>query len=170
MVSRALEKPGITSQLPAVLAELCFGHSKPGVAQADNDEDDVGEVTNVGRTLKVLVAEDNKVNRMVIQGLLNKLGHTVLLTSDGQEVCERAIENHALIDVVLMDCEMPVMDGFEATRTIRRWEENHGANRLPIVALTAHALADWQLRSFDAGMDEHLAKPIKLATYHPQRF
>ncbi len=73
-----------------------------------------------------------------------------------------ATSEHESIDLVLMDCEMPVVDGFEATRRIRAWEAQERRGRLPIVALSAHALAEWQQRSRAAGMDDHLAKPVTM--------
>jgi len=86
--------------------------------------------------LKILIAEDNAVNRILATALLEKRGHTVLATENGREVIE-ALERET-VDLVLMDIQMPVMDGFEAIRAIRTKEQNTGAH-MPIIAVTAHA-------------------------------
>jgi len=106
---------------------------------------------------RVLLVEDNKVNQMVALGLLKLLGLEVTVVDDGQKAVEAVSQQD--FDLVLMDVQMPVMDGLEATRAIRLLDKP-GINRLPIIAMTAHAMdADYQ-RSLDAGMDDHLTKPI----------
>lgn len=72
------------------------------------------------------------------------------------------MQNHADIDLILMDCEMPVMDGFAATRRIRQFEAQQGLKPLPVVALTAHVLPEYQQRCLECGMDDYLAKPIQM--------
>lgn len=109
---------------------------------------------------RVLVAEDNMVNQRVIQGLLEKLGHQVVLTSHGGEAVEVRQSETFDCDVLLMDCEMPHLDGYQATEAIRAYERSHNLPRLPIVALTAHALEDVRRHCLDAGMDDFLTKPI----------
>ncbi|WP_028670328.1 hybrid sensor histidine kinase/response regulator [Saccharospirillum impatiens] len=110
--------------------------------------------------LRVLVAEDNLVNQHVIQGLLEKLGHQSTLVNHGGEALEVRQAEAFDGDVLLMDCEMPHMDGYEATEAIRAYEKRHNLPRLPIVALTAHALEDVRRRCIESGMDEFLTKPI----------
>jgi len=112
---------------------------------------------------KVLVAEDNAVNQMVINGLLKKLGITATVASDGKQAYEHYIAGNEQFDLVLMDCEMPETDGFTATALIRRWEAENRKPRKPIIALTAHALQEYQRRCIDAGMDAHVSKPIQLS-------
>ncbi len=105
---------------------------------------------------RVLLVEDNAVNQLVAKGMLSKAGCEVLLAINGVEALE-VLEREA-IDLVLMDCNMPVMDGYEATRRIRqqpRW------NDLPIIALTANALPDERERCRAAGMNDYLAKPFR---------
>lgn len=106
--------------------------------------------------MRVLLAEDNPVNQLVAVEILKRLGCEVVLASNGREAVE-ALESHE-IDVVLMDVQMPEVDGLEATRTIRAKETDR---RIPIIAQTAHAFAEDKIRCFDAGMDEHIAKPIR---------
>ena len=111
-------------------------------------------------SLRVLVAEDNAVNQRLIVRLLEKMGHVVVLANNGQEAVE-AYESHPF-DLVLMDVQMPVMDGLAATGAIRQHEAQHsGGRRRPIVALTAFAMRGDRERCLEAGMDEYLTKPIK---------
>jgi signal transduction histidine kinase/CheY-like chemotaxis protein len=114
----------------------------------------------IPRGLRVMVAEDNMVNQRVIQGLLEKLGHQVVLVTHGGEAVEKRQSDTFDCDLLLMDCEMPHVAGYEATEAIRRFEEEHHLPHLPIVALTAHALEDVRRRCIDAGMDDFLTKPI----------
>jgi two-component system, sensor histidine kinase and response regulator len=103
------------------------------------------------------VAEDNVVNQRVAMALLSKRGHAVSIVENGRQALE-AVE-HGSFDVVLMDVQMPEMDGFEATRAIRAREAGTGRH-LRIVAMTAHAMAGDRDRCFAAGMDGYLSKPI----------
>jgi CheY-like chemotaxis protein/HPt (histidine-containing phosphotransfer) domain-containing protein len=112
------------------------------------------------KRLHVLVAEDNAVNQRVIVRLLEKMGHIPILAYNGQEAVE-AYESRPF-DVVLMDVQMPVMDGLAATQAIRQSEaRNPGRRRLPIMALTAYAMRGDRERCLAAGMDEYLTKPVK---------
>ena len=111
------------------------------------------------RALKILLAEDNRVNQMVVVRLLEKSGHTVRVAANGRE----AVHLFALdrYDAVLMDVQMPEMDGLEATRLIRQAESESGSNRhAPVIALTAHAMAGDERICLDAGMDGYLTKPL----------
>ncbi len=110
--------------------------------------------------LRILVVEDNAVNRKVVQGLLKSLGHTTVLATDGREAFEATARE--AFDLVLMDVQMPVMDGLEATAAIRKREAETGGH-LPIVALTAHAMKGDFERCRAAGMDSFLSKPIAIA-------
>jgi two-component system, sensor histidine kinase len=114
----------------------------------------------------VLVAEDNDTNQLLIRRMLQNLGLTSELVVDGQALLARLQAHDARkVDLVLMDCQMPVLDGYEAARRWRSIESmNSGFDpRLPIVALSADALPHQRDAALDAGMDEHLAKPITLA-------
>jgi CheY-like chemotaxis protein len=106
----------------------------------------------------VLVVEDNRVNQIVAKNLLAEAGFTCDIAQNGIEACS-AVRNEEY-DVVLMDCQMPEMDGYEATRLIRNWEREHGKKHLPIIALTANATKEDVRKCFDAGMDAYCSKPI----------
>ncbi|WP_096086914.1 response regulator [Agaribacterium haliotis] len=112
--------------------------------------------------LNVLVAEDNIVNRMVIEGLLEKLNIKPDFSEDGLKVVERYCKLDKKYDLIFMDCEMPNMDGFEATLKIRRWESDRGSPHVPIIALTAHVEAEHRQRVHDVGMNYYVSKPVTL--------
>ena len=107
----------------------------------------------------VLLVEDNPVNVLVAEAMLRNLGYEVFTVTDGRQAVAW-LENDQC-DVVLMDCAMPVMDGFEATRQIRQREGQTGRTRVPIVALTANVLSDERSLCLEVGMDDHLAKPFE---------
>ncbi len=111
------------------------------------------------RRLRVLVAEDNPVNQKLAQHLLERRGHTPVLVTNGRDTIDMLWKDS--FDLVLMDLQMPGMDGFEATAAIRARERDTGAPRVPIVALTAHAMQGDRQRCVDADMDGYVAKPIK---------
>ena len=109
----------------------------------------------------VLVVEDNATNRLVAEALLKKLGYSVDSVVDGQQAVD-AIRAGERPDMILMDVQMPVMDGLTATRHIRQWESDNAAPRVPIVALTAGAFDDDRQRCMECGMDDFLAKPVSV--------
>jgi PAS domain S-box-containing protein len=108
--------------------------------------------------LRVLVAEDNRVNQKVITSMLEKRGYACVVAGNGQEVLE-ILERDPNFDVVLMDVQMPVMDGLSATCRIRKAEAQTG-RRLPVIALTAHAMEEHHDQCREAGMDGYLTKPL----------
>ncbi|HUA34246.1 MAG TPA: response regulator [Candidatus Binataceae bacterium] len=116
----------------------------------------------IDRPLKILVADDSADNRMLVAAYLRKTPYQVVAVEDGQQAFNRATTDH--FDLVLMDIQMPVIDGFTATRMIRQWECEHSAPRVPIVALTASALGEAVGRAHEAGCDIHVSKPVKKAT------
>jgi CheY-like chemotaxis protein len=111
-----------------------------------------------GRSLSILLAEDNPVNQRLVARMLEKRGHAVEIASNGREAVERS--GRGKFDVILMDVQMPELDGFDATRAIRAREKRLGV-RTPVIALTAHALNDDRERCLSAGMDEFVSKPIE---------
>ncbi|MFI8744311.1 7TM diverse intracellular signaling domain-containing protein [Pseudomonas sp. NPDC077186] len=116
--------------------------------------------SNDSDTPCILVAEDNPVNQLVVQGFLKKRGYSVRLVTDGQAAVAEYSRDPGAIQLILMDCEMPLMDGFEATRQIRRLERSQQLAAVPIVALTAHILDEHRQHGLDAGMDDFLGKPL----------
>jgi signal transduction histidine kinase/CheY-like chemotaxis protein len=123
--------------------------------------------------LRVLIVEDNAINRKVLAAQLAKLGCSCVLAVDGGEALAELQDQSPLPDVILMDCDMPTLDGWEATRRLRAWATapeasplQQRAAALPVIALTAATLPEDRARCFDAGMDDYLAKPIKLESLH----
>jgi|GEM_PF-589258 len=112
------------------------------------------------RRLDILLAEDNPINRKLAVRLLEKMGHTVTVAENGRQAVS-ALERHGF-DLVLMDVQMPELDGLDATRTIREQEVATGRH-VPIVAMTAHAMKGDRERCMEAGMDDYLSKPINAA-------
>ncbi|MDA0284816.1 MAG: response regulator, partial [Planctomycetota bacterium] len=111
-----------------------------------------------GRSLNLLLAEDNPVNQLTATTMLGKLGHTVTVANNGREALEQI--NNQEFDVVFMDVQMPEMDGMAATAAIRVSEKVSGKH-MPIVAMTAHAMKGDRERCIEAGMDDYISKPIR---------
>ena len=154
-VARYLRKPITQSDLlDAILGSL---GSLPAAAAAPAG----AGAEKALRPLHVLLAEDNVVNQALAKRLLEKRGHTVIVVSDGSEALD-ALERES-VDLVLMDVQMPVLDGFGATAAIRAREAGTGA-RIPIIALTAHAMKGDRERCLAAGMDEYASKPLRRGT------
>jgi len=105
---------------------------------------------------RILIVEDNATNQRVVEGLLGKRGHQTTAVSHGGEAIQALEQGN--YDLVLMDVQMPVLDGLEATRIIRRNPRWHA---LPIVGLTAHAMAGDREQCLEAGMNDYLAKPVR---------
>lgn len=110
-----------------------------------------------GRSLSILVAEDNLVNQKVTVAMLQRMGHRAIVAGDGAEAIVKWNESH--VDLILMDVQMPAMDGFEATQRIRSQELARGTH-VPIVAMTAHAMMGDRERCLEAGMDDYVSKPV----------
>ncbi|MFO1390961.1 MAG: ATP-binding protein [Agitococcus sp.] len=112
--------------------------------------------------LKVLLTEDNAVNQLIISSLLKQIGIEADIASNGEEAFSLVSKASPCYDVVLMDCEMPILNGLEATKQIRTWEQHTQRKAVHIIALTAHALPEYQQRCLDAGMNDYLTKPLLL--------
>jgi CheY-like chemotaxis protein len=110
--------------------------------------------------LNVLVADDTQANQKVVKAVLSKRGHHVALADNGRQALDQ-IRSHPY-DVVLMDAQMPMMNGLEATAAIRHLSD-HDRARVPIIAMTAHAMQEDRMRCLAAGMDDYLPKPIDVA-------
>jgi CheY-like chemotaxis protein len=137
--------PGDRGGFPARF-DLALAEPRPAAARAADES-----------VAQVLLAEDDPVNRMVAQHQLRSLGYRVTVVENGREVLA-ALEQGG-VDAVLMDCQMPELDGWEATREIRRRER--AGEHLPIIAVTAHALEGDRQRCLEAGMDDYVAKPYR---------
>ncbi|MCQ4261940.1 hybrid sensor histidine kinase/response regulator [Stutzerimonas stutzeri] len=109
----------------------------------------------------ILVAEDNPVNQMVVRGLLKKRGYAVQLADNGRQAVDLYRRDPGAVQLILMDCEMPEVDGFEASRQIRKLEADRQLQAVPIIAVTAHVLAEHRQRGLDSGMDEFIGKPLE---------
>lgn len=126
--------------------------------------------------LRIMVAEDNRVNQLVIKGMLKKMGIKPDIVENGQEAIDAYCANPDSFDLIFMDCEMPDKDGFAATKEIRNYETNCTKPNIPIIALTAHALPEHVQRCLSVGMNAHIAKPVNreklescFQTYFPIR-
>jgi signal transduction histidine kinase/ActR/RegA family two-component response regulator len=126
-------------------------------ANATSDTDTQKQLTLAHTDLHILTVEDNPTNQLFTQQILEKLGCRVIVAKNGQEAVSHCKKN--TFDLILMDGQMPVVDGFEATQIIRKHEAIHNKHT-PIIALTAHALSDDRKRFLDAGMDDYLSKPF----------
>jgi two-component system, sensor histidine kinase and response regulator len=155
-IAACLTKPVQPSELLDVLLNE-LTRSKPERPEVIVSQESIVEQRP---SLKVLLAEDNAVNRLLARRLLEKYGNTVIAVENGREALE-AIERERP-DLVIMDVQMPVMDGLEAIRTVRTDEQASGLH-LPIIALTAHAMKGDRERCLGAGADEYLTKPIRAA-------
>jgi CheY-like chemotaxis protein len=150
-----LQKPVRFSELYNCLAGSFSGNFKEGpVTQLRPAHHSAGK--------KVLVVDDNEINQFVAGEELERLGYDVEMGASGLDAVAKV--KRGGFSAVLMDCQMPEMDGYTATREIRKWERETGTRRTPIVALTAHALVDERARVFDAGMDDYLSKPFRAAS------
>ncbi|MDG3005882.1 response regulator [Paludisphaera mucosa] len=154
-----LSKPICHSELfKAVLGLVGPTGQSPAVAVSARVE---AGPSPAGRRLRILLAEDHPINQKVAARMLEGLGHEVTLVGDGRAAVEAS--GVGAYDVILMDVQMPVMDGFEATAAIRRREEGSDQH-VPIVALTAHAMAGDRERCLGSGFDDYLSKPLRAAT------
>jgi len=116
------------------------------------------ETVTALRGCRVLVAEDQPINQQVVREVLEQVGVIVTLAGDGREAVAAVLEASTKFDAVLMDIQMPNLDGYQAARLLR---EYLSADRLPIIAMTAHAQVEERKRCRDAGMNDHLVKPVK---------
>ena len=154
-IAARLMKPVIQAELfDAVRMALGIAGPSPRPVEAAS----AGQPAVAARPLNILLAEDSVINQKLAVGMLEKYGHRVVVAENGQMALER-LEQQAF-DLILMDVEMPVLDGLEATAAIRQREQTTGRH-IPIIAMTAHAMTGDRQRCLDAGMDDYLAKPIR---------
>ncbi|MDA1015996.1 MAG: response regulator [Planctomycetota bacterium] len=151
-MSAYLMKPVKQSELfDAVVASL-------GITDAEGVQEEAAHPVEIIRPLNILLAEDSPVNQKLAIGLLEKWGHTITVANDGQEAVE--LWKDGEFELILMDVQMPRLDGLEATREIRRQEAESGRH-ITIVAMTAHAMKGDRERCLSSGMDEYVSKPVR---------
>ena len=152
-VERYLVKPIKESELQEAVRKV-LGHEK--MISLSSHAASVTQVYS-GDRLHILVAEDNPINQRLAVSMLQKMGHTVMIASTGKDAID--INGRHAFDVIFMDVQMPEMDGLEATAMIRKLESTLAA-RIPIIAMTAHAMSGDRERCIAAGMDDYVAKPV----------
>jgi signal transduction histidine kinase/CheY-like chemotaxis protein len=166
---RVKSAPGCGSEFSVTLA---FEAATRAPEQSESPEEPAGnssggDFVEPPAPLRILLAEDNRVNQKVAQLILQKQGHTVTVVEDGRQAIEAA--RRGKFDLILMDIQMPVMDGAEATSLIREEERKNSESgrpveHTPIVAMTAHAMSGYREECLRAGMDGYISKPIVLST------
>jgi two-component system sensor histidine kinase/response regulator len=155
LIDRVVTKPAKTAVLVRTLAELTQ------IARPSVPASDIGRVALAFSGMKILLAEDNPVNQKLATRLLQRLGASVQVAANGIEVLQALRLSD--FDAVLMDCQMPQMDGYEATRQLRSPAGQARNPNIPVIALTAHALATDRAKCLAAGMNDYLTKPINPA-------
>lgn len=164
-IRRILSKPVAGYTLRTTLIDEWLQHRLHSEADHSEEEPEYRhEISHEG--FRVLVAEDNSISTKVIRGMLGKLNIQVQAVQNGQQAVLQAQTGD--YDLILMDCEMPEMDGFTAAELIRQWERSSDREAIPIIALTAHILPEHRERSRLAGMNGHIAKPVELAQLRDQ--
>jgi CheY-like chemotaxis protein len=159
-IKRILAKPVAGYTLKTTLADE-LGQRQRGARRPVVPEPVTKPPPQVPADFRVLVAEDNSISTKVIRGMLGKLNLQPDTASNGAEALQAMKAKQ--YDLVLMDCEMPVLDGFSATAQLRSWEAEVHRERTPVVALTAHILSEHKERARQAGMDGHMAKPVEMS-------
>jgi CheY-like chemotaxis protein len=159
-IDACLGKPVRQTMLYECLVNVMAGQPQEAVA-APTESQPVSTAPSEMRG-DILLVEDNLINQQVALGILQIQGYRVTVVNNGRE----AVDAHAqgAFDLILMDCHMPEMDGFEATKEIRARERSSTGGRVPIVALTANAMAQDRENCLNAGMDDHLSKPFSILT------
>jgi CheY-like chemotaxis protein len=152
-IELSVTKPAKPSEIVDAITKA-LGNRSNSFADEENDADDVGPAG-----WSILVADDSPINQEVALGILELKGYRAQAVSNGCEAVE-AFQRESF-DVILMDLEMPEMDGLAATAAIRRIERKSGGGRIPIIALTAHAVKDVRQQCLDADMDGYVPKPIR---------
>jgi CheY-like chemotaxis protein len=153
-----LRKPIFVSALFDAIMDQLFRDYAAGSAVQTPLPSNVGSHRKLTESIRILVAEDNRVNQIVIQNVLTRAGLECEVANNGREALHATITQQ--FDVILMDCQMPDIDGYETTMLIRTWEQEQNRPRIPIIALTANAVMGDEQKCLDVGMDAYCHKPI----------
>tara|TARA_B110001454_G_scaffold219199_1_gene251754 strand:- start:60097 stop:62223 length:2127 start_codon:yes stop_codon:yes gene_type:complete len=148
--------------VPILLGKVSKILSNPSVLEVTKKENKVPQKDNLNLEAsekKILVVEDNPTNQLVIENLLKKLNYRCQIVNDGKEAVE-LIEKGKTFDLIFMDCQMPIMNGYDATKAIRNYEKESNIHTV-IIALTANAFRETKEECFEAGMDDFATKPLK---------
>jgi CheY-like chemotaxis protein len=151
-----LVKPVRRAELRAAIGQVLSEASAPGAAGAPTAGT---EPAPVGA--RILLVEDTPENQLLVRAYVGGTPHHLRVVERGDDAFRAYTESPSECDLIFMDIQMQGIDGYEATRRIRSWEAAQGAPRIPIVALTAHALDEERRKSLEAGCDAHLTKPIR---------
>ena len=146
-------QPATTNDILNALAVLSADYTSERVI-----EDVVETIEGLSKDTKILLVDDNKVNQLVANGILEEMGLEADVANNGEEALKALTENS--YDIVLMDCQMPVMDGYEATKAIKSGSLGETIQRIPVVAMTANAMDGDKEKCFGSGMDDYITKPI----------
>ena len=153
-----LNLPIASSNVQIATDAAIAGVAKPRLGAPLESEAAAAPDTEPTSGIRILVAEDNEVNRLVLKHLLCTRDHKVTFAVDGREAFEEYKRNN--FDVILMDISMPNMDGYEATKAIRAYENQYHMNHIPIICVTAHTLDEHREKSLASGMNDYLPKPV----------
>ena len=154
-ISQYLVKPVKRSNLYHAIIDALNHHDEPVV----EPRPDLPKAPDEYRSWRILLVEDSKDNRYLIQSYLKNSSFEIDIAENGEIAVGKFTSTE--YDLVLMDMQMPVMDGYMATKEIRKWERGQMRQPIPIVALTAHALKEDAGKSFEAGCNDHITKPVK---------
>jgi len=153
---RSITRPVVVQRILDPILDMMLGLTEVAAHSAPSRDGD-----NCFGGKRILVAEDNQVNQMVVAKMLDKMGVAFDLVGNGREALDRLLKDYQVYDLVLMDCEMPIMNGFDATRALRQQESKLHHVRKPVIALTAHVMDELKQNANHAGMDEVLNKPLE---------
>ena len=159
-IRRVLTKPVTGKVLKTTLASELDQATK----DSEQKQNFLQKTSLIEGPLRILVAEDHHLSQKVIKGMLSKMGIEVFTVDNGLQALQEA--KSRLYDMILMDCDMPELDGFKATQEIRKWERKEGFSEIPIIALTAHILDEHRKKGRECGMNAHLSKPVILSELH----
>jgi PAS domain S-box-containing protein len=158
-ISEAVQKPVKRSKL---LNAILTATRESIAPEQRIEEPDTGKALQRTVAFKILVVEDNIDNQTLAKRILEKAGYEVEIAENGKAAADKAKES--VYDLIFMDIQMPVMDGFEATQQIRVYERTAGRKRVPIIALTAHAMKGYREKCLENDMDDYITKPVKKET------